>query len=510
MENSSESEALTALATSGSYEGTFKDVTAEGLLNDVCWIESSKVYKIWLARNGSLTGRIGKTPQEAAKAGAEWHLKMDAMGVPKTLSRKKKLPSKHQSGVNGVSWEGASWLGIVFDRLTSANVGKQRYKRTRSIYKDPHSKEDIEACRIARDVLVAEEARAYEEHFAARVAEIPHLHGLPRTPAFADAEFGKVYVHAQRQTTPPHEPYAVVLVKQGSSNLTWTKACRHDDCTKMAIGINNQPNATDAKFCVQHGGGRRCPGPLGGNGECPLGVAINLSGHYEDLCMNCFCNSNPNDPKAIAARSYVHAREQAVVEILKKTFQNYNWVFDKSYGSRTVLKGTRTSTVRCRPDARFGNADRVIIVEIDEDSHRAYLCVKEREREASFVAQAGRESTVVMIRFNPDKYIDLNGVKHPTCFLQTKVNPKQMKQWEERMQTLINTIRFVSDPEEPLPPKQDERPCLMVELFYDNISKTPQEERLASSKQRFAAINTQKRNAGASAEASTSKAPKTA
>jgi len=114
-----------------------------------------------------------------------------------------------------------------------------------------------------------------------------------------------------------------------------------------------------------------------------------------------------------------------------------------------------------------------------------------------------------MIRFNPDKYVDVNGVKHKSCFVNNSRSPRQKKQWDARMSTLIDTIRYVADPENELPPKQDERPCLMIELFYDNISKTPEEERAATAKKQFKAISSKKREAAASANASTSKAPKT-
>lgn len=510
MESDSEDEPPepTAPASDGSKNGKFKDVRAEALLDEVHWEESIKAYKISLCRDGKTTGRSGKTRQEAADAGAKWHAELDAAGVPKTIARKKKSPVEHQSGVDGVTWNKTSWIGIVGDRLATAKAGKRRVKFTKNIYKNPHSKADIEACRVAREALIVEEAREYEEHVAARVAEIPHLQGLSRTPNFELAKFGQVYVHAHGYTTPPHEPYAVVLVKNGST-FGWTNACRHDTCTNIAIDMNGNQHGLHANFCIQHGGGKRCHGPLNGNGECPLGIAICNKNQYDGFCMNCFCSANPNDPKAIAARSYVHAREKAVVELLKEAFPDHNWVFDKSYGSRTILKGTRTSTSRCRPDARFRNADRVIIVEVDEDSHRAYLCAKEREREASFVAQAGREGTVVMIRFNPDKYVDVNGVKHKSCFVNNSRSPRQKKQWDARMSTLIDTIRYVADPDNELPPKQDERPCLMIELFYDNISKMPEEERAATAKKQFKAISSKKREAAASAGASTSKAPKT-
>ena len=100
-----------------------------------------------------------------------------------------------------------------------------------------------------------------------------------------------------------------------------------------------------------------------------------------------------------------------------------------------------------------------------------------------------------MIRFNPDKYTDFNGKTHPSCFRRSveesrvSINPRQQKQWDHRLETLRNTIKHVLDPEEELPPKQEDRPCLTIELFYDNIADEPERERIASIKEKWKAIN---------------------
>jgi hypothetical protein len=241
-----------------------------------------------------------------------------------------------------------------------------------------------------------------------------------------------------------------------------------------------------ARWCVQHGGGRRCPGTAEDDGVCPLEHSVHSSDPYDGQCVNCFVIDHPKDPRAEAARSYVKVREQAVVAVLKKAFPGYNWTFDKAFG-RTWVRG------RPRPDARARVGTRVILVEIDENSHRCYLCAKEREREAAFVTMSGRESTVVMIRFNPDQYVDYVGKKWPSCFAQFGVNKKQQAQWDNRVQTLIDTIRYVSDPANALPPKQEERPCLMIELFYDNVAGTPEAERLRDARARVCAIRQSKK-----------------
>jgi hypothetical protein len=175
-------------------------------------------------------------------------------------------------------------------------------------------------------------------------------------------------------------------------------------------------------------------------------------------------------------------REHTTTDELKKHFPDYNWMFDKTFSHRTFLVGVST---RFRPDARTTQGDRVIIIEIDEQSHRGYLCAKEREREESFVKQ-NRNKTVVMIRFNPDEYTDYKGVRHPSCFTRaTKerevphVPPKRKADWDTRIRELVDTVRNVLDPKFPLPPKQPDRPLLICELFYDDVMATPEDRRVA-------------------------------
>lgn len=101
------------------------------------------------------------------------------------------------------------------------------------------------------------------------------------------------------------------------------------------------------------------------------------------------------------------------------------------------------------------NRATVVFVEIDEDSHRGYDCSKERVREKIFVDHTPKGSTPVMIRFNPDAYEDYDGVVIPSCFKYntksgtTIVDPKQAKAWQERLDTLFDTIRFLADPARP-------------------------------------------------------------
>jgi hypothetical protein len=263
-----------------------------------------------------------------------------------------------------------------------------------------------------------------------------------------------------------HRPHVVVLAGKHAK-----KACGERGCCKVAV---TNPDTGEYKWCTQHGGGRRCKGANEEVG-CPLGRSIsepNSKYHksYDGLCVKCFCDAFPNDPRAIEAKKWHKAREQEVVSVLKEAFPTRHWILDKGF-AKGVLQ---------RPDMRINARHRrIVIVEIDEDSHRSYECAKERAREAVFLANAPLGAEIVMLRFNPDSYEDYDGIKHPSCFKFNPkigivtVHPKQRKQWEARCADLIAAVQNYLNPETEVPPPQDDRVIFSAELFYDNISGAP-------------------------------------
>jgi hypothetical protein len=258
-----------------------------------------------------------------------------------------------------------------------------------------------------------------------------------------------------------------VIVKLGNGTF---RACASSNCCQAA---KQNPDTEELKWCVQHGGGRRCRGADASG--CPLGMSINREGsknhiQYDGLCVRCFCKASPNDPRAVNAKRWFNAREQEVIKVLTEAFPDRHWVLDKGF-ARGVLE---------RPDMRInGSRRRIILVEIDEDSHRSYECGKERAREGVFLTNAPIGATIVMLRFNPDSYTDYDGVKHQSCFKfnpttgTTIVDPKQEKQWKHRCKTLIAAVANYLNPETEVPPPEEDRVIFSAELFYDNISGAP-------------------------------------
>jgi hypothetical protein len=432
-------------------------------------------YLIEFKRGGKHYHKGGKDVGALVAWRVAKNAELDAQGAPPT---QKRTTQERQSKHSNVNWDNArkKWQGRALNRLTGKLESTKYY-------------DDDDACFEALKVLQDRLTNEFEAEVAKRKAANPLLDGLPRAPAKAkDAVERTVYWHVSCNTKTKYAPYRVVKVG-GQYKI----AC--EECNQQAL-----PNAKggEARLCKTHGGGRRCSGTVGGDGECPLGFAVNAGERdiYDGRCVRCFCASFPNDERAKRACGWVHAKENAVRKVLERAFPDYNWTFDKSFTSRTFVVGVNT---RFRPDARAARGDRVIIVEIDEHSHRSYLCAKEREREQSFVLQ-NRSKTVVMVRFNPDAYTDYSGARRPSCFTSATaehptvhVPPKQKKQWEKRCKELVDAVRALADPKFELPPKQEDRPLLICELFYDHVNATPEDKRVEKALRANKALGKRKR-----------------
>ena len=263
--------------------------------------------------------------------------------------------------------------------------------------------------------------------------------------------------------------------------------CSHEGCKKAFTQSGNRDNH---ERCV-HGDEvfRPCSG--GKKGVCDGNR--NGTPKHDGRCIKCFIDVFPNDPRAVNAKTFLHAKEQTVRLFLEQTFSEYRWVFDRSHAVGVLQ----------RPDAKVAlGKTRLLIVEVDEHSHNTYDCAKEREREAILATHAPKDAVIHLIRFNPDAYDDpVTGVRVPTCFKYseelglTTVNPKRQADWNARLATLKAVIdEIVAHKHEDIAVPEclleDDRygHVIPIELFYDDVrAKWPD-----GHKKRLAAL---KRNA---------------
>jgi hypothetical protein len=170
---------------------------------------------------------------------------------------------------------------------------------------------------------------------------------------------------------------------------------------------------------------------------------------YEGYCVPCFVN-NPINQNKPSMKNY-KTKEKEVVDKITKSFPDFTWVSDKK---------VQDGCSRRRPDLLLDMGSHIIIVEIDENKHTAYDCSCENKRLME-LSQDLQHRPIVFIRFNPDKYINQDGILVDSCWKLSKLGIMQIEkhkqsEWEARINILKEQIQYwIENPTEKI-----------VELFY--------------------------------------------
>jgi hypothetical protein len=163
--------------------------------------------------------------------------------------------------------------------------------------------------------------------------------------------------------------------------------------------------------------------------------------------------NNPENIHKPAMRNY-KTKEKEVVDCIKQTYPQFTWVAD-----RKVQDGCS----RRRPDLLLDMGSHIIIVEIDENKHSGYDCSCENKRLME-ISQDLQHRPIVFIRFNPDSYVDQNGILVKSCWKLNKLGVMQIiktrqSAWGERLETLKQHIQYWVD-------NSTQKTVEIVELFY--------------------------------------------
>jgi len=176
-------------------------------------------------------------------------------------------------------------------------------------------------------------------------------------------------------------------------------------------------------------------------------IYVAPSYRFHPFCFRCYCVLNPDEdiPKKYKLK------EHYLRDTLKETFTDTEMIFDKSHGSSGK-----------RPDVLINCDTYNIIVECDEDQHKNnYGCECRRTME---IFQDLQDKPLVMIRFNPDFYIEKSERKVPSCFNTTKTSGWKIdkREWKRRTNILIEIVQnFMENP--------PEKELTYLELFYNEI-----------------------------------------
>lgn len=206
----------------------------------------------------------------------------------------------------------------------------------------------------------------------------------------------------------------------------------------------------------------------GGSALCKTEMC-DMSGYpkYRGYCLRCVIHQHPEIP---VVRNY-KTKETNVADHVVETFPQLKWIRDKR------VEGGRS---RRRPDLITDVGTHYIIIEIDENSHVHYDCSCDNKRTMELVMDVNPEiqedvvqnvpisfKPIVFVRFNPDKYLNLDGIQIPSCWSTSKqglhhVPPRQQAKWRKRLNALTEQVRYWSKNK---PSKLVE----VVQLYYDWI-----------------------------------------
>lgn len=176
------------------------------------------------------------------------------------------------------------------------------------------------------------------------------------------------------------------------------------------------------------------------------------SAKYDGHCVRCFSHLFPDQP---VARQY-RIKERHVFDAVVARFPDRPWVLN-----RTIDGGCS----RRRPDVFLDLGTFILVIEVDETQHRGYSCENRRLME---LFQDGGARPVVIVRFNPDEFVDAQECRATSCFgLDSKgfcqVKPSKVDEWQARLEVLFARIEaFLARPEM-------DREVTVEHLFFDGF-----------------------------------------
>ena len=148
--------------------------------------------------------------------------------------------------------------------------------------------------------------------------------------------------------------------------------------------------------------------------------------HY---CISCYSFLYPN---AKDSKKYLFKQKEIEAVIRDKYSDNNIITFDKPLPS---------SKIKYRPDILFQFANYNLIVEIDENQHENYDCMCEYKR-LSEIQETLDNKLLIVIRFNPDEYLDEDNKKIYGMFNKDNSLKIKKKEFDLRMKKLIDTIEY--------------------------------------------------------------------
>ncbi len=229
------------------------------------------------------------------------------------------------------------------------------------------------------------------------------------------------------------------------------------ECGKVEICVHNKRKeicipCKGSRICAHNKLKHRCK-ECNGRALCKSEFCeMTKNQKYDDYCVHCYIHLFPDNPLS----SNYRTKEQTVVHFVKEEFSELDWICDKK-----VYDGCS----KRRPDMFLDLGYQVIIVEVDENQHKAYDCSCENMRLME-ISKDIDHRPLIFIRFNPDTYYEGEKMIESCWGINKKgictIKQKKKKEWEERLDTLRAIIEYWIDEE-----NECEKTVEVIQLFYD-------------------------------------------
>ena len=161
--------------------------------------------------------------------------------------------------------------------------------------------------------------------------------------------------------------------------------------------------------------------------SCPNGTIANVK--YKNYCIECFRRNFPLDPLTFQIRS--KTKEIAVRDFINANFEGFQH-------NKRLQTGHCDCTIRRSVDHRMLIGNTLIAIETDENQHKRYDEMDEETRyDDLFMAHSGKW---IYIRFNPDKYVNAQGVcRNPMIATRLEALKKEIEKQIKRIEHEENT-----------------------------------------------------------------------
>lgn len=235
-------------------------------------------------------------------------------------------------------------------------------------------------------------------------------------------------------------------IRSGCKDCKGGSVCEHNkirsrckDCKGGEI-CEHDRNRNQCKDCYTHP-----------HNFCPIctDARIYKRSRTYPLCYRCYCLSNPDEKMP----SRYKMKEHYLRDYIGAYCPSYNFVYDQ------IIEG---GCSRRKPDILLDCLTHSIVIEIDENQHEDYKC--EDKRIMQIFMDLGCRPLVVM-RFNPDRYVDIDGKTINGLFVFDERNVIQITnamEMHQRIGTLTGRIHYHFST---IPQKE----VTIEKLFYSQI-----------------------------------------